>query len=324
MIVGRFQVHELHDGHMELFRIVRGRHSRIIVFLGCTKVGPTRHDPLDFETRKKMIQAKFPDITVLPLQDKKTDEEWSRELDSRIEDVVGGVPAAVLLYGSRESFAPFYHGVYRPVKELDIEVPECVSSTNIREKLTNEVMEDPKFRAGIIYAMNQLFPRCITTVDIAILHHGGRPGDEDKIFVLLGKKPEDTGWRFVGGHASPLTKSFEADAKREVFEETGLDVSGIEYIGSTTVDSWGWRAEKSEGIKTLLFVAWSMTLGGRAADDLAECRWFDLDKVKLEDIETEHIPLFKRLCEVKHVAYLRAGICRPVESVEEGTDGKEA
>ena len=58
VLVGRFQVHEMHDVHMELIRIVRGKHPRVIIFLGCNKCGPTRHDPLDFETRKRMIQAK--------------------------------------------------------------------------------------------------------------------------------------------------------------------------------------------------------------------------------------------------------------------------
>jgi hypothetical protein len=38
------------------------------------------------------------------------DEEWSRELDARIDDAGGGVSAEVTLYGSRDSFAPFYHG----------------------------------------------------------------------------------------------------------------------------------------------------------------------------------------------------------------------
>jgi len=48
-------------------------------------------------------------------------------------------------------------------------------------------------------------------------------------------------------------------------------------------------------MKTLFFVAWSTTLGGRAADDLAECRWFDLAAVTEADIEEEHKPLFEML-----------------------------
>ena len=302
IVVGRFQVHELHDGHMELFRIVRGRHSRILVFLGCNNVGPTRHDPLDFETRKKMIQAKFPEFTVLPLRDKKTDEQWSNELDARIDDVTGGVPAEVRLYGSRESFSPFYHGKHH-VHELDIEVPVALSGTDIRKKLTNEVMEDPKFRAGIIYAMSQLFPRVITCVDIAIVHIMGIdlfPGrNKELIHLLLGQKPEDTGWRFIGGHALPITISFEVDAKKEAMEETGLDVSDLEYVGSSLIDCWRWKAEKSENMKTVFYIAKSMTMGGAANDDISRVRWFKLSDLSEEIIEREHRPLFKML--VSHI-----------------------
>lgn len=290
IVVGRFQTHCLHDGHMELFRIVRGRHSRIIVFLGCNKVGPTRHDPLDFETRKKMIQVKFPEFTVLPLRDKKTDEEWSSDLDERISDAVGEIPSEVVLYGSRESFAPFYHGRHK-VKELEIEVPASLTSTNIRAKLTNQVMESPDFRAGIIYSMNQLWPRLIAVVDIAVVHQS-----EKGLMLLLGKKKDDTNWRFPGGHCVLSTKTFEEDAKKEVFEETGLDVHDLEYIGSGKVDSWRWRSEPSEGFKTIFYLAHSMTMGGAGNDDLnGGIRWFEFSKLTVEDFEKEHRPLFEML-----------------------------
>src|SRR5208337_4934210 len=89
VIVGRFQVHELHDGHLELFRQVKARHNRVIVFVGVAGARGTKHNPLDFETRKRMIQAKFPDFTVLPIADQMTDEMWSRVLDTKIGEVAG-------------------------------------------------------------------------------------------------------------------------------------------------------------------------------------------------------------------------------------------
>jgi hypothetical protein len=126
VIVGRFQVHELHQGHLELLQRVWKRHNRVILFLGCTKTGPTRRNPLDFETRKAMIQAQFPEFIVVPLQDKKSDEEWSKELDARIADIVNF--GDVTLYGSRDCFAPYYHGGHR-VKELEMEnIPKPTSS----------------------------------------------------------------------------------------------------------------------------------------------------------------------------------------------------
>src|SRR5438270_10564891 len=117
VIVGRFQVHELHEGHMELFRVVRGLHNRVVVFLGVGRTGPTKHNPLDYEVRKRTIQVKFPDITVLPIPDKRSDIVWSKELDLRIEDVVNF--GSVTLYGSRNSFRESYSGKH-PVVELEL------------------------------------------------------------------------------------------------------------------------------------------------------------------------------------------------------------
>jgi len=316
IIVGRFQTHELHDGHLSLFQVVRGRHNRIIVFLGCNKVGPTRHDPLDFETRKKMIQAKFPEFTVLPLRDCKTDEQWSDSLDERISEAVGEVPHEVVLYGSRDSFAPFYHGKHK-VKELEIEVPASLTSTDIRAKLTNNVMESPDFRAGVIYAMNQLWPRLVTVVDIAVVHvKSNGPFHFRDIHLLLGKKPDDTNWRFPGGHAVFSTPTFEEDAKKEVFEETGLDVHDLEYVGSRKVDSWRWRAEPSEGFKTIFYLAKSTTMGGQGSDDLnGGIQWFKMEDVSEDMIEKEHRPLFQML-----VTHFREKWGIPFDRIESSQD----
>src|SRR5271168_4896077 len=99
VIVGRFQVNDLHDGHMELFREVRGRHNRVIVFIGIAPTDITRSNPLDFETRKRMIQSKFPEFTVLPILDVNSVEFWSQSLDKRISEVADF--GDVTLYGGR-------------------------------------------------------------------------------------------------------------------------------------------------------------------------------------------------------------------------------
>jgi bifunctional NMN adenylyltransferase/nudix hydrolase len=273
IIVGRFQVHELHDGHMELFRIVNSLHNRVVVFIGCTKAGPSRYNPLDFETRKRMIQAAFPEITVLPLQDKRTDEQWSRELDNRIDDVVGGTPANVTLYGARDSFVPHYHGKHK-VKELTVVVPKPTSGTEVRAALTNQVMSSADFRAGQIYAAGQRFANCIPTVDIAILNTEGT-------HVCLGRRADDVKWRFIGGHAETGLLTYEQDACTEVMQETGLDLARLQYIGSTVIDGWRHRGTENR-IKTLFFVGYSPTMAGRGADDIAETHWFPLDKLNFE------------------------------------------
>ncbi len=286
VIVGRFQVHKLHEGHLALFQQVSILHEKIIVFIGVAPTGITRRNPLDFDTRKKMIQADYPDFTFVPLMDCKEDSVWSKKLDEKIAEQV--VYGEATLYGGRDSFIPHYNGRHK-VHELVL--PKSISGTIMREDLTNRVMQDPAFRAGIIYAAQNMFPRCITTVDIAIIHDTGT-----KIKVLLGRKPGELGWRFIGGHAVPR-RTFEDQAKTESYEETNLDVHDLVYLGSFVIDDWRWKNE-IDGVVTNFFVAEASTMGAKADDDIAEVNWFDASElVEGFNIERVHAPLLARLNE---------------------------
>jgi bifunctional NMN adenylyltransferase/nudix hydrolase len=110
----------------------------------------------------------------------------------------------------------------------------------------------------------------MATVDVAIFN-------EDYTKILLGKKANEDQYRLIGGFADPGSDSYEADARREVREETGLSITDPEYIGSYRIDDWRYRGEPDRKIKTLLFVAKVFSGSARAADDIAEVRWFEID-----------------------------------------------
>lgn len=288
VIVGRFQVNDLHDGHMELFRQVRARHSGVIVFVGVHPAGLTRDNPLDFETRRRMIQAKFPEFTVLPLADTRDDTAWSESLDSAIDAATSG-PASVTLYGGRDSFVPHYNGIHAPV-ELALPVEsQKVSGTDIRLALSNTVIESPEFRAGMIYAAYHLWPVLLATVDIAIF-------TTDYSQILLGRKASDPAgkWRFVGGHAEKKSPTYEADARKEVYEETTLDPSRMEYVGSAIIPDWRYDTP-DRGVKTAFFATTVMSQGAVAKDDIAEVRWFKASALGASDIVDTHQPLYALL-----------------------------
>ena len=57
--------------------------------------------------------------------------------------------------------------------------------------------------------------------------------------VLLVKKPGEKAWRFIGGFSDPSSNSLEEDAKREVKEETGVDISEPVYLGSSLIKTGG-------------------------------------------------------------------------------------
>ena len=285
VIVGRFQVNDLHDGHMELFRQVKARHDGVVVFIGEHPAGLTKDHPLDYEVRRKMIQAKFPDFIVRKIRDTRNDEMWSKQLDAAISDSIVG-PAEFTLYGGRDSFVPHYNGKYKPV-ELTLSLEsQKVSGTQIREKFATTVIESSDFRAGMIYAAAQLWPVLLPTVDIAIF-------TTDHKQILLGRKDSDPvgEYRFVGGHAEKKSPTYEADARKEVFEETTLDPYAMQYIGSAIIPDWRYNTP-DRGVKTLFFATTTMSQAAVAKDDIVEVKWFKVDELGADDIVDTHQPLF--------------------------------
>ena len=78
-----------------------------------------------------------------------------------------------------------------------------------------------QYRAGIVAAQANRFATAYQCVDLAIVDDVGR--------ILMGRKPNETKWRFIGGFSDPNSPSLEADARREAAEETGVEVDGIKY-----------------------------------------------------------------------------------------------
>lgn len=285
VIVGRFHVDELHQAHKDLIKSVCNVHEKVIIFLGLAHVRGTTCNPLDFESRKQMVLEDFPNAIVLYIKDQEEDVDWSKELDEKIRDVIGP-NQSVMLYGSRNSFIARYFGHF-PTTELMQEV--YVSGSDIRSNISKSVKNDKGFRRGAIWQAFNRYPSCYPTVDIAIFN-------EDSTKLLLARKPKQKLYRFVGGFADPKSESYEVDARREVMEETTLEISDPIYVGSMIVDDWRYRNEVDK-IKTILFKC-KMTFGRpEPKDDLegGELRWFELATFDPEMLRPEHRKLLAML-----------------------------
>src|SRR5271157_4559760 len=116
VIVGRFQVPELTEGHKKLIHHVLSQHGQLLVVVGCIfDKERTRRDPLDYHTREAMIKSEVPEAIVIPFSDVPGDDDlWSRNLDSVIRTIcpIG----EIVLYGGRDSFIPYYSGQYKAYK----------------------------------------------------------------------------------------------------------------------------------------------------------------------------------------------------------------
>jgi len=281
IIVGRFHLPELHEAHIDLIESVLSRHPKVIIFLGVSPIKVSKKNPLDFESRKQMILEKFPKVNVLYMRDEREDAIWSAKLDSQIRDLIGPRQSACL-YGGRDSFIPHYKGKF---DVIELEPTVYVSATAIRQKVSNEVQASADFRAGAIWATNQKYPTCYPTVD-AIIH------DVANKRILLGRKPNETKYRFIGGFAEPNSESYELDASREIREETGIEVSFPVYIGSCKIKDWRYR-DSEDQIKTLLFYTEYLFGSPQPNDDIDEVKWFSIDTLTPDSIVEEHRPLLE-------------------------------
>jgi bifunctional NMN adenylyltransferase/nudix hydrolase len=289
-LVGRFQVHELHEAHHYVIKQVVNNHKKVILFLGVPKVVGTKNNPLDFDTRKKMIQKHYPNIVILALPDFGDDKRWSHELDKRIKEVyqIGDI----LLYGGRDSFIPYYKkgGGQFDCKELD-EYGTFVSGTEVRKMVSEEVKDSSDFRAGVIYQSYNQYPKVHPCVDIAVM-------DEKEERVLMAKRPYEDNWRFIGGFSKPTDSSYEHTARRKISEDAGgnLSITNLIYIGSATIPDWRYKSEQDK-IMSVLFKTKKGWGRIEPSDDVSELKWFEITDLEKLNIVKEHEVLMTMLLE---------------------------
>lgn len=295
-VVARFQAAELHEGHAQLLDTIFKRHDKVLIFLGLTPAKTTFNNPLDFEARKLMILEKYPNADIHYVKNQKEDSVWSKLLDERISDLVSP-NQSVMLYGSRDSFIPHYKGRF---KTTELMQKVYTSGTEQRKKISNKVKGTVDFRKGVIWAVNNQYPVTMPTIDAAIFN-------SDKTQLLLARKQHERDYRFVGGFVEP-GHNLEQTVRKEVGEETHLEVTDPQYIGSVAIDDWRYRGEKNK-VMTAFFEVTSMYGRPTPDDDIEEVRWFaikwkpnDSDKGGVFDIDLEgqklidsHVPLMEML-----------------------------
>lgn len=265
IIIGRFQVDSLHESHHELIRDVCNNHRKVIIFLGVTAGVSNKSNPMDFATRKLMIQMDYPNVVILPLKNNRSDVKWSNDIDNQIGNVFGSKTA--LLYGSRDSFIPSYSGKHKTVELI---TDTTFNGTIIRKNISREILGSADFRRGIIHSVYSDFPKTYPTVDIACFNNEGK--------LLLARKPNETKLRFIGGFVDPSDISYEKAAVREFMEETGSCEPGdMEYVGSVKVNDWRYNGSEN-GIMTTLFKTKLCFGNPVATDDIESVTWVDISK----------------------------------------------
>lgn len=285
VIIGRYQTFQLHTDQIRMIDEIIKRHSHTIIVLGNSLMRGTIVNPLDFRARKTMIQEKFPKIDILYINDIPKDNVlWSKNLDKLIKDNTNP-NQTVVIYGSMDTFIAKYNGKF---STIEFEASSYIGDDELRRQSINNYTPNEQYRAGIVAAQANRFPTAYQTVDIAIVDDKGR--------LLLGRKPTETKWRFIGGFSDPSYPSLESDARREVMEETGVEVDGITYLASMKINDSRYMFEV-DCVKTAFFVGKYVYGRPQGNDDIAEVRWFDIKTINKNDIGEFHHVLIDILFE---------------------------
>jgi bifunctional NMN adenylyltransferase/nudix hydrolase len=262
-LVARFQVHELHPAHKELIEFVCDRHDKVLIVLGLAVPRGTVNNPLDLQARMRMVREDYPDVELAYIQDMESDQAWSERLDKIVLDHITPAQGAIL-YGGRDSFIRHYTTGKFPTQELESDV--VFSGEELRKEVSRRsVPRSKEFRMGAIWQAFNRYPAPIPTVDVGVWK-------DDKL--LLVRKADERLWRLPGGFCDVGAESHEQDARREVTEEAGIEISDPRYVCSVKVDDWRYRKERDK-IRTTLFEA-NYQFGHLQPRDseIAEAGWF--------------------------------------------------
>lgn len=290
VLVGRFQIPELHDGHCDIIERVQKKHKVVAIGIGESPIRGTRRDPLPYYIREHIIREQYPNVQVFRIDDHESDHIWSQHLDFQIGLIAGSKPA--MLYGSRDSFFPHYKGEH-PLAELEPLVH--VSGSTVRNKIYVKPDWDnlKDFASGVIYSTQHQYPRIFPTVDVACVRDG-----KGKLVVALGKKHPKDLLRFPGGFVDAVDTSMEDAAYREMKEEIGdIGIAGgikdVKYIGSYQVNDWRYKDTEDRIVTTFFYVPY-MFGALKAGDDLAQVDWHDIN-VPIKKIHESHRVLMRAL-----------------------------
>ena len=121
-------------------------------------------------------------------------------------------------------------------------------------------------------AKNEPCPHCgrydsrTVTIDAVIIK------DQKVLLIKRGKEPDKGLWGVPGGYVD-WDETLEGTVKREVKEETNLDVKKLKLIGISS--------SPKRHPKQVINIVYLATADGDAihGDDAQDLKWFDLDKL---------------------------------------------
>lgn len=286
IILGYFQCPFLTEKQIKCLADLQSTVDQVAIWIREAPVPCTKRQPFSGKQRTEMFAEFFPSFETRLLSDQKQAKKWSEMLDAEIAQNRG--EAHLKLYAEPQIGLRDYVGneVFG-ILETDFSETDFSHISEAQEIGLKSVSSSVAFRLGILNALKRRYPTAFATVDVAIFR-----GNE----ILVGQKPDETKWRFLGGFVDPTDANHEAAAIREAFEESGVTVEIQKRIGSCRIDDWRYRYEEDQIISTL-FQAQYVAGEATPTDDIARLEWKLFSSLTVEDLVPDHQGLFKMLAE---------------------------
>jgi bifunctional NMN adenylyltransferase/nudix hydrolase len=304
VVVGRFQVDDIHKGHKALLSYANSRCDQLLIFIGVADQKYTDCDPLPFAERRHMLHEHFPQSIIMPILDHPDDRVWSANLDL----VISSYEADSVIYAGSNEFKAHYTGT------TSVVTVNCgtfgTSGTLRRAEIKNmNPSGSIEFRRGMIFATQNQFPRVIPCVDILpfALQDPSKPlkGDESRCeylsepHVIVGRKSHDGDYvRLIGGHVDP-GENLDDAAVRELHEEVAGNLEALTlpiYSGSCVVDDWRHKKSKNNILSTVFVQEYLYTprVHPKVVDGVGELIWANMIPIRSAEkqIHPIHANLF--------------------------------
>lgn len=283
VIIGRFQVPELTPGHKEFIKQVQAENDTVIVLIGQNDARNTKRNPLPYESVKQLLFDFDKNLITNVIYDSESNEYWSECVDKTIKKMTGQ-SNHITLYGGRDSFIPFYSGEFK-TKELKnlLKPGEEWSGTKVREQVGEPMTKEA--REGAIWAANFKWPTMYQVVDAVVLNANGQ--------VLMCRKEGCVQWGLIGGFVDPEDETLEGAVKREVKEETGLDINP-EYQFSLKIPDRRYTKELDKVMSHVFLCTLAENcFEPKPMDDIVETKWFN--RLELPEVIPAHREMLKKL-----------------------------
>lgn len=323
LIIGRFQ--PFHCGHEASCRAALEQADRLLLVLGSAAQPPSAKNPWNESEREALIRASLPDIAANRLcfaavPDVFYNEDlWLRYVRDAVARHSNG--AQVTLFGHRKDASSYYLALFPQWAYRELPNYQGISATPLREALLDagpdaaehclqQTLADAipaPTRAALAPLLRQAafaqvcaehaaiaahrqawagspYPPIFVTVD-ALVQHG-----EKILLVQRGQQPGRGQWALPGGYLDG-DERLEAGARRELKEETGLDLAQQPHqlCASRAYDAPE-RSARGRYVTHLfhfrLDAAAAPAVAG--ADDAAVARWWPIAELDRTQMFEDH------------------------------------